>query len=99
MSLKFGAQPFAGREALVAFSGRADLPWLRLLKAGFRHCFVAVDFDGHWVVMNPLSHRMVMAVCDYMTGEQLANYYRSQGLRVVRTQTVDPGRKPALWRP
>ncbi|MBT3360627.1 MAG: hypothetical protein HN403_13465 [Rhodospirillales bacterium] len=99
MSLTLGTRSCAGRKALVAFSGQADLPWLRLLKPGFRHCLVAVDFAGYWIVVNPLSNRMDMAVCNTMTAEQLANFYQSKGLRVVHTRTLDPGRKPVSWRP
>ncbi len=99
MSLKIDAQSFAGREAVVVFSGQTDLPWLRLLKPGFRHCLVAVKFDWCWIIVNPLSNRTDMAVGDEMTAEQLANYYRAQGMRVVRTQTMDPGREPSPWRP
>jgi len=99
MSQGFGVHSFAGRDALVGFSGQVDLPWLRFLKSGFRHCLVAVEFEGYWIVVNPLSHRTDLAVCGSMAAEQLANHYRAQGLRVVRTRTVDPGRKPAPWRP
>ena len=36
---------FGGR-ALAVFSGKADLGWLRLLRPGFRHCFVALEEAG-----------------------------------------------------
>ena len=99
MSLRHGAHPFTGRRALVVFSGRTDFPWLRFLKPGFRHCFVAVKFDGCWVVIEPLSHRTDVAVCEFMTAGQLTNFYLSQGLKVVLTRTKDPGPEPAPWRP
>jgi len=32
-------------KAWVVFSGEADLPWLKILKEGYRHCYVLLN-DG-----------------------------------------------------
>ena len=52
--------------ALVVFSGQTDLMWLRMLRTGFRHCFVLIEGrcpgvmenqnGGGWVLYNPLSN-------------------------------------------
>jgi hypothetical protein len=91
--------PVAGRRAIVVFSGQTDLPWLHLLKAGFRHCFVAVDCLGKWVIINPLSNRTEISTVSGVMGADLASFYCSLGLRVVKTKTVDPGSRPLPWRP
>lgn len=88
-----------GRRAIAVFSGRTDFPWLRFLKSGFRHCFVAVEFEDCWVIIEPLSHRTDVSVCDFMTARQLTSFYRSQGLKAVQTRTKDPGPEPVPWRP
>lgn len=47
----------AGCRALVVFSGKTEVPWLRILRPGFRHCYVLIQTCGHWVIYNPASHR------------------------------------------
>jgi hypothetical protein len=85
--------------ALVVFSGRADLAWLRLLRPGFRHCFVALGATGGWVCVNPLAHRTVVSVLPVEAGFDLAGWYRGRGLTVVETRIACPPRRQAPWRP
>jgi hypothetical protein len=43
------------RLAVVGFSGKTEIRWLRWLKPGFRHCLVLL-WDGRgWVVYDPLA--------------------------------------------
>ncbi len=104
----------AGRPAVVVFCGRTELPWLRLLKPGFRHCFIIVDGGGAWVSLNPMSHRTEVAVLAHgpglgpggaWTSEGLVRWFQSQGFRAVacrtcRTSRTDAApRKAAPWLP
>ncbi|MCD8496748.1 MAG: hypothetical protein LRZ85_00855 [Alphaproteobacteria bacterium] len=41
------------QEAYVVFTGRTDLPWLRWLKPGFRHCFVLLNDGRQWAEPRP----------------------------------------------
>lgn len=88
-----------GRIALVVFSGKADLIWLRLLKRGFRHCFAVIDCDGVWVTVNPLSQRTDLTPIRGVSAVNLKRHYRAYGLRVIETRTQDPGPYPLPWRP
>lgn len=88
----------AGKKAIVVFSGQTDLPWLRILKKGFRHCFVAIDHSGYWVVINPLSNRTDVTVISRASGSDLIGHFLSLGFRVVETKTTDPGNRPSPWR-
>ena len=88
-----------GRPALVVFSGRADLPWLRLLKRGFRHCFVLVDFGERWIMVDPMSHYTAIEVCPGMAAVDLAEELLRHGLTVVPARTARPEPRPAPWRP
>ena len=56
------APPRAEPRAWVVFCGDADLWWLRLLRPGFRHCFVALNDGTHWITMDPLSPHLEIAV-------------------------------------
>ena len=102
----------AGRSAVVVFCGRTELPWLRLLKPGFRHCFIIVDGGGGaWVSLNPMSHRTEVAVLAHgpglgsgggWTAESLVRWFQSQGFRAVacRTCRIEAvPRKAAPWLP
>ncbi|MBI5164407.1 MAG: hypothetical protein HY985_10955 [Magnetospirillum sp.] len=85
--------------ALVMFSGRTDLWWLRLLRRGYRHCFVALEGEGGWVVIDPLAHRTVVLALPPCAALDLAAFYRQHGLEVVETAVAAPPRRPAPWRP
>ncbi len=41
--------------AWVVFSGKTDIGWLRILKRGFRHCFVLLNDGTRWVSIDPLA--------------------------------------------
>ncbi len=99
MSLLGEEMTAEGRLALVAFSGEAGLPWLRLLRRGFRHCFVALECGDRWVVIDPLSHYTHVEVCGGIGAEQLAAGLHGDGLTVVATRTRRPPLRPAPWRP
>lgn len=87
-----------GRLAVVVFSGRTELPWLRVLKPGFRHCFIIVDGGGGtWVSLNPMSHRTEIAVLarqpgNDWTAESLARWFQSQGFCAVACRTFQTSR-------
>jgi hypothetical protein len=46
----------AVRVAVVGFSGKTEIRWLRWLKPGFRHCLVLLWDGRDWVVYDPLAH-------------------------------------------
>lgn len=41
--------------AWVVFTGKTDIGWLRILKRGFRHCFVLLNDGSRWVSIDPLA--------------------------------------------
>jgi hypothetical protein len=90
---------FRWDRALVVFSGRADLWWLRALRPGFRHCFLVLGWPGGWVTVEALSHRTEVAVLPAAAGFDLAGWYRGLGLVVVEADLAATPRRPAPWRP
>ena len=82
--------------ALVVFSGKADLGWLRLLRPGFRHCFVLLELGDSWVCVNPLAHRTSVEVWSLDPATDLLGWLRAQeGLIVVETTLRHPPRRPS----
>lgn len=45
-----------GQSAWVVFSGQTDRPWLKILKAGYRHCFVILNDGQRWLSFDPMLH-------------------------------------------
>jgi hypothetical protein len=85
--------------ALVVFVGEVSLKWLKLLRPGFRHCFVLVYQQGCWVIYDPLSHRTNLAVISGPTMDELAGWYTEHGLRVIRTTVRRSPLRSAPLRP
>lgn len=81
--------------ALVVFCDGTELPWLRLLKPGFRHVFVALRDGPHWVTLDPLSPHTELAVQPVEPGFDLAGWFRARGLTVVEAPVRRGHRNPA----
>ena len=79
-------RPKQERVALVVFVDQAGLLCLRWLRKGFRHCFVIVRVDRGWIACDPMSHRTDLDLFGDLSPDQLAHWYRSLGLNVVRTR-------------
>lgn len=71
------------QKAWVVFSGKTDLPWLRFLKPGYRHCY-ALLFDGqNWVTVDPMSHGMDVHVQDIPAEFNMPLWLKTRGVTVV----------------
>lgn len=90
-----GDDGLAHGRALVVFSGQADLWWLRLLRPGFRHCFVVLEGAGGWVAIDALSHRTMLAQIPKIQEQSLVGWYRRRGLTVVSSQIISPKKRMA----
>lgn len=87
------------RTALVIFSGQAQLKGLRVLKPGFRHCFIALGRQGHWVIYNPLSHQTEISVQKNMTIDELMELYRPFVFKMIQCEVRKAPFRPAPLRP
>jgi hypothetical protein len=74
----------AEQQAYIVFGGEAaDLPWLRPLRRGFRHCFAALQDTAGWLVLDPLCGRLLAARMDLAPGFDLPGFYRRAGFAVL----------------
>jgi hypothetical protein len=64
----------------IVFGGRADHLWQKLLRPGFRHCFAAVEDAAGWLVLDPLTGRLLLGRLDLPLGFDLPRFYRRAGL-------------------
>ncbi len=81
--------------ALIVFSGRTGLWWLRWLRPGFRHCFVLVRSGQGWLALDPLAHRIVLATIPDLSERAIAAHYRRHGCTIVVAPLCEPPRRAA----
>lgn len=91
--------PLPPSEALVVFSGSAAVRWLRVLKTGFRHCFLVIQSAGNWIIYDPLAGGTELAVVEAYDGDELAEFFAGYGLTVVKTRSRRLTQTPIPWRP
>ena len=88
------------QQAWIVFGAQADLPFLRLLKAGFRHCYVLIHDGRYWMTVDPMLHYMDVRVhYDIDPAFDFPAYLRAGGYDVVPASIARHGRKAAILRP
>jgi hypothetical protein len=75
------------QQALAIFVGRTDCRWLGGLRAGFRHCFVALHDGGTWVTCDPLKDRIELRALPLPADFDLGSFYARRGHIVLRGLT------------
>ncbi len=91
--------PVSSAQAFVAFGGRANLPWLKLLKPGFRHCFIVLEAVDCWVLYEPLSHRTEITVIPAQPDFDPTAWLRHFDYTVVPAMIHPPLLAAAPWGP
>jgi hypothetical protein len=81
----------AGAPVLVVFVDHTACWWLRLLRPGFRHCFVVLGTGPVWLACEPLKDRIELVVLNLPREFDLARFYHEQGHRVLSGQRPQPG--------
>ncbi len=82
-------------KAFVVFTGQADRPWLRWLKAGYRHCFVLLHDGGRWISLDPMLNHTDVQVHNVPPDFDLPRWLETRGNIVVRTQLCRTHKKAA----
>ena len=95
--------------ALVVFSGQTELVWLRVLRPGFRHCFVLIEGrcpgvpanqqGGGWVLYNPLSNATQINLWPLHDEDTIRAWLSQQGYMVVETYVRPLSARVLPWRP
>ena len=87
-------------ETYVVFHGQADLPWLRLLRPGFRHCYAVLRSGGRWLSFDPMLNRLEVRVHAHLPLDfDLPGWLAARGHTVVRAVIDGTRSRPAPWRP
>ena len=79
--------PLPPRLVLVVFVNHAECRWLRVLRAGFRHCFVVLRDGSVWLACDPLKDRIELSVLSVPESFDLPGFYAARGHRVLAGAT------------
>ena len=83
MSGRHASRPRVPQLALVVFVAHAECRWLRGLRPGFRHCFVALRDGATWLCCDPLKDRIELSVLPVPPWFDLAVFYGKGGHTVL----------------
>lgn len=73
---------------LLVFCDDTEIAWLRILRRGFRHVFIAQRVAGGWVTIDPLSTRMEVEFHPMDPETNLASWFTLRGHRVVSARML-----------
>jgi hypothetical protein len=82
------SRTLGSRPAMVVFVDHTDCRWLRPLKRGFRHCFVALEHPSGWLVCDSLKSHIELILVELPGPLDLAECYADQGHHVLLGQTA-----------
>ncbi len=85
----------ADRCVWIVFSGQTDLPWLRILKRGFRHCFALIYENGKWISVDPMAHYMEVITHDVPSDFNMPTWLEQRGCTLLLSPRVTPKMRPA----
>ena len=80
---EYGDREKEWRIALVVFGGETALPLLRLLKPGFRHCFLLYRLPPGWLLYDPRSDLTELALWPDCGAAELEKSLVDKGYSVV----------------
>jgi hypothetical protein len=81
--------------AWVVFSDNSDLPFLRFLKKGFKHCYILLSDGQKWFSIDPMSHMTEIGFHDFNRSFNLPSWLKSQGHTVIKVGLGEPIKKPS----
>ena len=84
--------------ALVVFSSNVSLPYLKLFKRGFRHCFVMLPQNEEgtsWISCDPLSNHMEIAIHHIADDFNLHDWLSRRGCTVISAPVYHGHKRPA----
>lgn len=82
------------QEAWVVFSHNTEIPWLKFLKSGFRHCFIVLNDGTRWISIDPLAPYTDIQIYHHIDSNYpLSNWLNQQGYKVVKANIDKENRK------
>mgnify|MGYP000241738287 CR=1 FL=1 len=86
------------QDAWVVFSGDTDIHWLKILKPGFRHCFILLNDGLKWMSIDPLSPYTDIQIYHHIEASfSLPEWLKDHGYLVSHTSINRKVNKAAPW--
>lgn len=86
------------QSAWVVFSGYTDIAWLKILKPGFRHCFVLLNDGQRWISIDPISPYTDVQVYHHVKANfNLPKSLEEGGNKIVPAIIEKNHKKAAPW--
>lgn len=76
--------------AYVVFTDETRVPFLRILKPGFRHCLVIVPLASGYISLDPLLTQVQVRYHPITPQMDLIDTLKTSGHRLVLTSIVEP---------
>ncbi|MBD5405002.1 hypothetical protein HDR59_00450 [bacterium] len=67
----------------VVFSPFTTLWYLKFLRVGFKHCFVILEDNGYFFIVDPLASKIEL-MSFHILGDRLINEFKNLGMNVVK---------------
>lgn len=94
-----GAGQRAEDRALLLFCDATGIGWLRWLRPGFRHVFVALPEADGWIIIDPLSTRMEVTRHPAWEEATLAGWFRTHAVTPLAAGRHHPTQAGSLIAP
>lgn len=72
----------------VVFSDDTDIRMLRILRKGFRHCFIIMQQGERWILVDPRSDKTDIALLPHPVHFNFPRYFTQQGKTVVKIGSI-----------
>jgi len=79
--------------AWIVFQDETDLTFLKILRRGFRHCFMMIQQEGRWILIDPRANKTDIHLLPHPKDFNFPRYYTEQGKIVVK---IPAGQKTPL---
>ena len=80
----------AGQSCAIVIFGSSQLPYLRILRAGYQHCMVAVQSGEAWQLIDPLSNAFYVTELGVARPDDIISSFADQGFDAVPAQRCAP---------
>jgi hypothetical protein len=68
----------------AVFSNDTDIGFLKILKHGYRHCFIIMQQDARWVIIDPRADKTDIQILPHPPHFNFPRYLTEQGKTVVK---------------
>ena len=72
----------------IVFSNDTDIACLKILKRGFRHCFMVMQQDSRWVLIDPRSNKTDIQILPHPPHFNFPRYFTEQGKTVLKVPNI-----------